>query len=68
MYDNISKDNNSKFPKSPNLARVWEWRGIGTDCPVMLKILTLHILLVLSVGSATSFDPFAPGPFAVQRT
>jgi len=34
----------------------------------MLKILTLHILLVLSVGSATSFDPFAPGPFAVERT
>ena len=28
VYDNISKDNNSKFPK-----RVWEWRGIGKDCP-----------------------------------
>ena len=34
VYDNISNDNNSKFPKSPN-PRFWEWRGIGTDCPVI---------------------------------
>ena len=39
VYDiiyNISKDTNFKFPKSPKpafLVRVWEWRGIGTDCP-----------------------------------
>ena len=37
VYDDISKDNNFKFPKSPNphsyCARFWEWRGIGNDCP-----------------------------------
>ena len=30
MYGNILKGNNSKFPF---LARDWEWRGIGSDCP-----------------------------------
>ena len=33
VYDNISKDNNFKCPKPAFLARVLEWRGIGTDCP-----------------------------------
>ena len=39
VYDTISKYNNyyKKFPvtKSAFLARGWEWRGIGTDCPEM---------------------------------
>ena len=25
----------SKVTKPAFLAQVWEWRGIGTDCPVM---------------------------------
>ena len=39
VYDNISKDSNYKFQKSQirflSAARVWEWRGIGTDCSIM---------------------------------
>ena len=27
----------SKVTKSAFLARVWEWRGIGTDCPVIVR-------------------------------
>ena len=39
MYDNISKDNKSfrRHQESVFLARVWEWRGIGTDCPGLGK-------------------------------
>ena len=34
VYDNKV----NKFPKSAAfLTRVWEWRRIGTDCPVIVK-------------------------------
>ena len=36
VYDNISKDNYSSH-QTAFLVRVWEWRGIGTDCPVIIK-------------------------------
>ena len=39
VYDNISRDNNSSFQRHQIQARVWEWRGIGTDCPVVVLIL-----------------------------
>ena len=48
LYDNISKDNNSKFPKSPFLVLVWEWRGIGTDCPVMFQYFNVELRIFLN--------------------